>query len=343
MTTLTITAPDDMHVHLRDEAALTFTVPATAAHFARAVVMPNLRPAITTIDHVLAYRDRILSHVPTGITFTPLMTLYLNPSLTIDTIRRTPGTGIIGVKLYPHGATTHADQGVADLSDVYPVLETMQSMGLPLLIHGEAVGKEIDIFDRERIFIDRTLIPLRQRFPALKMVLEHITTQDAVDYVQSVVTGLAATITAHHLLYNRNDMLEGGIHPHLYCMPILKREKHRHALINAATSGDPRFFLGTDSAPHARQKKESACGCAGVYSAPYAMACYATVFEKMDALDKLEAFSSHFGADFYGLSRNTHTITLHQTNQTIPEQLPWIENDVLVPIESGRTLGWIVA
>lgn len=341
MTTLTITAPDDMHVHLRDDAALSITVPATAQTFARAIVMPNLRPAITTVKDALAYRDRILAHVPSMCDFMPLMTLYLNPSLTVDEIKKSQGAGIVGVKLYPQGATTHADQGVADLSAIYPVLDAMQSVGLPLLIHGEAVGKDLDIFDRERIFIERTLIPLMQQFPALKIVLEHITTKDAVDFVQSTQNGLAATITPHHLMYNRNDMLEGGLNPHLYCMPILKREVHRLALVAAATSGNPRFFLGTDSAPHARLKKESPCGCAGVFSAPHAIAWYAHVFEQVGALDKLDAFAGHFGADFYQLPRNTGTFTLKKISQTVPTSLPWVDNDVLIPMGAGTTIGWM--
>lgn len=340
MITLSITAPDDMHVHLRDDAALAITVPATANTFARAVVMPNLRPGVTTLPQALAYRERILAHVPAKCDFTPLMTLYLNPSLTIETIKQAAEAGIIGVKLYPQGATTHADQGVADLSDLYPLLAAMETAALPLLIHGEAVGKDIDIFDRERIFIDRTLIPLQQQFPALKIVLEHITTKDAVDYVQSVPRGLAATITPHHLMYNRNDMLEGGINPHLYCMPILKREAHRAALVTAATRGDSRFFLGTDSAPHARSQKESPCGCAGVFSAPYAMAWYAHIFDEAGALEKLEAFASHFGADFYGLPRNSGTLTLTKNTQIIPSTLPWVDNDSLIPMGAGTQLGW---
>jgi len=340
VSTLTITTPDDMHVHLRDDDALAITVPATAKSFARAIVMPNLRPAVTTVKQALAYRDRILKHVPEGVDFTPLMTLYLNPSLTVPEIKHSVGSGIYGVKLYPHGATTHADQGVSDLSELYPVLEAMQDAGLPLLIHGEAVGNDIDIFDRETIFIERTLGPLRQTFPALKMVLEHITTKDAVDFVKSIPNGLAATITPHHLKYNRNAMLEGGIRPHLYCMPILKRELHRDALLAAAISGDPRFFLGTDSAPHARLKKETACGCAGVFSAPHAIAWYASMFEEAGALDKLEAFASHFGADFYGLPRNTGTITLMKQAQTIPASLPWVEGDVLIPMGAGEKISW---
>jgi dihydroorotase len=340
MTKLTITAPDDMHVHFRDDAALAITVPATANTFARAIVMPNLRPAVTTVQQALDYKARILKHVPKNADFTPLMTLYLNTSLTVEDIKSTMGAGIIGVKLYPQGATTHADQGVADLSDIYPVIDAMQKIGLPLLIHGEAVGKNIDIFDRERMFIENTLIPLKQQFPALKMVLEHITTKDAVDFVKSVPDALAATITPHHLKYNRNAMLEGGIRPHLYCMPILKREHHREALVAAAVSGDPRFFLGTDSAPHARLKKETACGCAGVFSAPHAIAWYASIFEEAGALDKLEAFTSHFGADFYGLPRNKGTLTLTKKPQTIPASLSWIESDVLVPMGAGEELAW---
>ncbi|MFI4956335.1 MAG: dihydroorotase [Gammaproteobacteria bacterium] len=341
MTTLTITAPDDMHVHFRDDDALAITVPATARTFARAIVMPNLRPAVTTVKQALAYRDRILRHVPTKSNFTPLMTLYMNPSLTVEDIKNTMGAGIIGVKLYPQGATTHAEQGVANLSEIYPVLDAMQKIGLPLLIHGEAVGHDIDIFDRERFFIENTLMPLRQQFPALKIVLEHITTQDAVDFVKSVRDGLAATITPHHLKYNRNAMLEGGIKPHLYCMPILKREHHREALVAAATSGDPRFFLGTDSAPHARLTKETTCGCAGVFSAPQAMAWYASIFETAGALDKLEGFASHFGADFYGLPRNQGTLTLTKKMQTIPASMTWIKGDTLVPMGAGEDIGWV--
>lgn len=343
MTRLTITTPDDMHVHLRDDDALAYTVPATAQTFARAIIMPNLRPAVTSVEQALVYRDRILAHVPAGASFTPLMTLYLNDALTVETIQRTADTCVKAVKFYPQGATTHAEQGVSDLSPLYPVLEAMQAIGLPLLIHGEAVGDAIDIFDRERIFIERTLMPLRQRFPDLKMVLEHITTREAVEYVRSVPRGLAATITPHHLMYNRNAMLEGGLNPHLYCMPILKREQHRQALIAAATSGDPRFFLGTDSAPHARAKKESNCGCAGVFSAPHALAWYATVFESAGKLDKLESFASHYGADFYGLPRNTGTVTLQKVTQTVPDTLPWVNSDVLVPMGAGKQIAWRVS
>ena len=339
MHTLTITAPDDMHVHLRDHEALSFTVPATAHVFDRAIVMPNLRPAVTSLEQALAYRDRILGYVPPGRHFTPLMTLYMNSSLTIDEIIKAR-EHIIGIKLYPQGATTHADQGVSDLSHIYPQLEAMQAVDLPLLIHGEAVGKDIDIFDRESIFIEKQLKPLMQHFPTLRIVLEHITTKDAVEFVMYGPARLAATITAHHLMYDRNDMLEGGINPHLYCMPILKRNIHRQALIQAAISGKPRFFLGTDSAPHVRSQKESPCGCAGVYSAPNALAFYATVFDQAGALDKLEGFASHFGADFYRLQRNTGTVTLVKKEQSIPSSLPYTGDETIVPMGAGGHVGW---
>ncbi len=332
-----------MHLHLRDEDALAFTVPATARTFARAVVMPNLKPAITHIADAIAYRDRILAHVPAEHTFTPLMTLYLHPSISLHDIENAKKAGIIGVKLYPQGATTHAEQGVADLSQLFHLLEAMQAVDLPLLIHGEAVGKEVDIFDREKIFIDRQLLPLIKHFPELRVVLEHITTKEAVDTVINASSKLAATITPHHLIYDRNDMLAGGLNPHLYCMPILKRRPHREALIAAATSGNSRFFLGTDSAPHARSQKESPCGCAGVYSAPYALAAYATLFEAAGALDKLEGFASHFGADFYGLPRNTDKITLKRADQLIPETLPWVQDQSLVPMGAGNIFPWMIS
>lgn len=335
---ITFHKPDDMHVHLRDGQALSVTVPATAQQFARAIVMPNLNPPVTTTDMAAAYRERILAQVPKGLDFEPLMTLYLNANLTPDELIKAKQSGIVhGVKLYPQGATTNAQAGIKQLSDAYPVFAAMEEIGLPLLIHGEVVDNDIDIFDREKVFIDTALRPLIQQFPKLKIVLEHITTQDAVDFIIEAPNTICATITAHHLMYNRSDMLTGGIKPHLYCMPVLKREQHRQALVKAATSGNPKFFLGTDSAPHEVSTKLSACGCAGVFSAPFALELYAQVFNEANALDKLPDFASTFGAKFYGLPQNTPTLTLTIKNQGVPTSYPYLDGSI-TPMCAGETL-----
>ncbi len=335
---LSFPKPDDMHVHLRDGLALHVTVPATAKQFARAIVMPNLKPPIISTAQASAYRDRILAHVPKGLSFDPLMTLYLHPELTPEEIHLAKASGIVyGVKLYPQGATTNSEGGLKQLTEAYPVFEAMQKVGLPLLIHGEAIDPSIDIFDREKAFIDQSLTELLKRFPSLNIVLEHVTTKDAVDFVLEGSRHLAATITPHHLMYNRTDMLAGGIKPQLYCMPILKRELHRQALIKAATSGNPKFFLGTDSAPHELSTKHSACGCAGVFSALSAIECYATLFDEVGALARLPDFASHFGAQFYGLPRSSETVVLHETDKIIPESISYLDG-LLVPMCAGQTL-----
>ena len=340
MDILTLTRPDDWHLHVRDGAALCAVVPHSARQFARAIIMPNLRPPVTTVEQALAYRDRILAAVPNGLAFQPLMTLYLTDNTLPDEIvRASESAHIVACKLYPAGATTNADSGVTALARIYPVLETMQRRGLPLLIHGEATQPAVDVFDREAVFIDQVLTPLAWDFPELRIVLEHITTQDAADYVRDAPATVAATITAHHLLYNRNAIFQGGVHPHYYCLPILKRERHRQALIQAATSGNPKFFLGTDSAPHPRSGKETACGCAGCYTAYAALELYAEAFDAARALDKLEAFASFHGADFYGLPRNIQTITLRRQPMAVPETFPF-GADELVPLRAGETLGW---
>jgi len=338
--TLTLIRPDDWHVHLRDGVVLADVVPHTAAQFARAIVMPNLKPPVVTTAMAAAYRERILAAVPQGVTFEPLMTLYLTDNTPPDEIRRATDSGFVkGVKLYPAGATTNSDAGVTDIQRCMRTLEVMQETGLPLLIHGEVTDHEVDVFDREAAFIDRILQPLRKSLPALRVVFEHITTKDAVDYVRDADGEIAATITAHHLMYNRNAIFQGGIRPHYYCLPILKREVHRQALVDAATSGSPRFFLGTDSAPHPKGLKEHACGCAGCYTALHAMELYAEVFEAVNALDKLEGFASLFGPDFYRLPRNTEQVTLQKREWVIPDELT-LGDTVLVPLDAGRALGW---
>lgn len=343
MTTLTITRPDDWHVHLRDGDALGSTVPDMARYFGRAIVMPNLLPPVMNCDQAEAYRHRIMAAQAHCVRqLEPLMVLYLTDSTSPEEIRRARAAGIVACKLYPAGATTNSDSGVTDINKVYPALQAMQEEGLRFLLHGEVTDSHIDIFDREKIFIDRTLSQLSKDFPALNMVLEHITTRDAAEYVSEAPDTLAATITAHHLLFNRNDMLAGGIRPHYYCLPILKRNSHQQALIAAATSGSPKFFLGTDSAPHSTGKKETACGCAGCYTAYAAIELYATAFEQAGALDKLEAFASHFGPDFYGLARNTDTITLQKKDWQAPEQLA-LGSDSLTPLLAGETLAWQIA
>ena len=336
---LTLTRPDDWHLHLRDGAALTTTVPDTARAFYRAIVMPNLKPPVATVDAAIAYRQRILAALPKGMTFDPLMTLYLTPDLSPAIIRQAAASEhVYGVKLYPQGATTNSEAGVASLEGMLSTLEAMAETGFPLLIHGEVTDRSIDIFDREAVFLDRTLGPLMQRLPDLKVVLEHITTKDSVDFVKAHPK-MGATITVHHLMYERNDMLAGGIRPHLYCLPILKRSLHRDALIEAATSGASQFFLGTDSAPHAIGDKESDCGCAGCYTAPVALELYAEVFEAQGQLDRLEAFASFNGADFYGLPRNTETVTLTKTESSVPIALPFGDTEVRL-LRGGETVAW---
>jgi len=337
---LTIIRPDDWHLHLRDGAMMADVLPHTARQFARAIVMPNLKPPVTTTAMAGAYRDRIVAALPADLVFEPLMVLYLTDNTPPDEIRRAVDSGFVhGVKLYPAGATTNSDAGVTDLSHCMPSLEMMQQLGLPLLVHGEVTDSDIDIFDREAVFIDRVLQPLRRQLPQLKIVFEHITTREAAQYVRDAEGPMAATITAHHLLYNRNAIFKGGIRPHYYCLPILKREVHRQALVQAATSGGPRFFLGTDSAPHPKGLKEHACGCAGCYTALHAMELYAQAFEEADALDKLEAFASFHGPDFYGLPRNTGYVRLQRTPWTIPDQLK-LADTTLVPLDAGQTLQW---
>lgn len=340
MTSLTMTLPDDWHIHLRDGSALAVTVPDIASWAGRAIVMPNLTPPVRNVDDALAYRDRILAHVPAGQSFEPLMTLYLTDDTCASTIADAAASPHVhGVKLYPAGATTNSDAGVTGLEALYPVIEAMQAHDLPLLIHGEVTDHSVDIFDREKAFIDTALIPLTEAFPDLRVVFEHITTADAVQFVETAGDNVAATVTAHHLLYNRNDLLVGGIKPHLFCLPVLKRDLHQTALRAAVTSGNPRFFLGTDSAPHAQTDKESSCGCAGCYTAHAALPLYAEVFEEEDALDRLEAFASFHGPDFYRLPRNSRSITLSRTDQTIPDSFP-LGGDRLIPIRAGETVAW---
>ena len=337
--TLTLIRPDDWHVHLRDGAALAVVVPDTARQFARAIVMPNLKPPVTTAAQALAYADRIRAAVPAGLHFEPLMTLYLTDRLPPDEIARARDAGVVAVKLYPAGATTNSDAGVTDLRHTRPTLEAMQRLGLPLLVHGEVTDPAIDLFDREAVFIDTQLIPLRRDFPELKIVFEHITTREAAQYVAEAGAHTAATVTAHHLLYNRNAIFTGGVRPHYYCLPVLKREVHRLALVAAATSGSERFFLGTDSAPHPAHLKEHATGCAGCYTALSAIELYAEAFEAAGALERLEGFASVYGPDFYGLPRNTDHITLRRESWTLPESLPFGEAQ-LKPLRGGETLSW---
>ena len=341
-THLEITRPDDWHVHLRDGAALGSVVADTARQFARAIVMPNLKPPVTTVAQAEDYRRRILASLPAAARFQPLMTLYLTEATSAGEIARAKASGtVFAVKYYPAGATTNSQAGVRDLSRVYPVLEAMQQHGLPLLMHGEVTDPTVDIFDRERVFIERHLMPLRERYPALRMVLEHITTCAAVEFVRQAPAHVGATITAHHLLLNRNALFEGGIQPHHYCAPVLKRETHRLALLEAATSGNPHFFLGTDSAPHAREAKETACGCAGIYTAHAAIELYAEAFEQVDRLDRLEAFASFHGADFYGQPRNRERLVLERTPWTVPDALPFADSSC-IPFRAGRSMAWSV-
>lgn len=339
-TTLTLTRPDDWHLHVRDGDAMHAVVPHTAAQFARAIIMPNLKPPVTTTEQALAYKARILAAVPAGVPFEPLMTLYLTDNLAPEEIARAKAAGIVACKLYPAGATTNSDFGVTDLRKIYPVLEAMQREGLLLLVHGEVTSSDIDLFDREAAFIDQQLIPLRRDFPELKIVFEHITTKEAAHYVREADRFVGATITPQHLLFNRNAIFTGGIRPHYYCLPVLKREEHRQALVQVATSGSSKFFLGTDSAPHAAHLKEHASGCAGCYSAHAALELYATAFETAGALDKLEGFASFHGPDFYGLPRNTSTVTLVKQTWTPPESFAFGEGAELKPLAAGEALGW---
>ena len=336
-----LTRPDDWHLHVRDGEALKTVVPHTAAQFARAIIMPNLRPPVTSAEQAAAYRQRILAAVPPGLVFEPLMTLYLTDLLPPDEIRRAKDAGVVALKLYPAGATTNSDAGVTDLRKTQATLDAMQREDLPLLVHGEVTDPTVDLFDREAVFIDRVLQPLRRDFPQLRIVLEHITTREGAQYVAASGTRTAATITAHHLLYNRNALFLGGIRPHYYCLPVLKREEHRLALVAAATSGSERFFLGTDSAPHAAALKEHASGCAGCYTALSALELYAEAFDAAGALDRLEAFASFNGPAFYGLARNSGTVTLRREEWTVPESYAFGEAQ-LKPLRGGETLNWKV-
>ena len=337
---LTLTRPDDWHLHLRDGAAMASVVPHTARRFARAIVMPNLTPPVTTTARARAYRARILAAVPAGLSFQPLMTLYLSDDTPPREIHRARASGeVVAVKLYPAGATTHSDAGVTAMEKTYPVLEAMERLGMPLLVHGEVTDPGVDMFDRERAFIERVLAPLVARFAGLRIVFEHITTREAVEFVLSAPPRVAATITAHHLLLNRNALFNGGLRPHHYCLPVLKREPHREALLHAATSGNAKFFLGTDSAPHPRHAKESACGCAGIYTAHAALELYAEAFEQAGALPALEAFASFHGPDFYGLPRNRERVTLVQESWTVPESYA-LGGKRVVPLRAGETLRW---
>ncbi len=341
MNSITLTRPDDWHLHLRDGDAMAAVVTASARQMGRAIIMPNLTPPVTTTERALAYRERILAALPTGAAFEPLMTLYLTDNTPVDEIERAHASGLIqAVKLYPAGATTNSASGVTDLTLCDSAIGAMARLGIPLLVHGEVTDADIDIFDREAVFIERVMKPLLERHPDLKVVFEHITTADAAEFVTAAPANVAATITVHHLLFNRNHMLVGGIRPHYYCLPILKRERHRQALMAAATSGSPKFFLGTDSAPHARGDKESACGCAGAFTAPAALELYATAFEQAGALERLEGFASHFGPDFYGLARNTDTVTLVREPWQLPETLSYAEGQRIVPLAAGETLEW---
>ena len=338
--TINIVRPDDWHLHLRDDALMRSVLPDTARQFARAIIMPNLKPPVTTTFQAAAYRERILAAVPAGIKFEPLMTLYLTGNMTPQEIRIAKQSGIIhAVKYYPAGATTNSEAGVTDLRKVYPVLEEMQQVDMPLLVHGEVTDPMVDVFDREAVFIERVLQPLLRDLPKLRVVFEHITTQDAAQFVMETPPTIAATITAHHLLYNRNALFQGGIRPHYYCLPVLKRERHREALLVAATSGSSKFFLGTDSAPHAQHTKENACGCAGTYTAHTALELYAEAFDEVNALDKLEGFASFFGADFYQLPRNTQRVILQRESWQMPATLAFGEH-CLIPLRAGEAIKW---
>ncbi len=339
-TELTLTRPDDYHVHLRDGAALAAVLPDTARQFARAIVMPNLKPPVATVEQARAYRDRIMLALPGDARFEPLMTLYLTDVIAPAEIAKAKASGFVhAIKYYPAGATTNSESGVTDLKRVYPVLAEMEKQDVPLLLHGEVTDPDVDVFDRERVFIERHLVQLAREFPRLRIVFEHVTTQEAVAFVTQAGPNIAATITAHHLLLNRNAMFAGGVRPHAYCLPVLKREPHRQALIRAATSGNPKFFLGTDSAPHGRRAKETSCGCAGIYTAHAALELYAEVFEQAGALDRLEGFASFFGADFYRLPRNRDTVTLKRESWRVPAEILF-GDDTLVPLRAGETVTW---
>ncbi|WVT85777.1 dihydroorotase [Dechloromonas sp. ZY10] len=341
MMQLTLTRPDDWHLHLRDGAALEAVIGHTAAQFGRAIVMPNLKPPVTTVEQAAAYRERILAAIPAGLNFEPLMTLYLTDNTPASEIAKAAASGFVkAVKLYPAGATTNSDAGLTAIEKAYDTLAEMERVGLPLLVHGEVTDPQIDLFDREKVFIDTVLLPLTQRFPKLKVVMEHITTKDAAEFVAAAPSTVAATITAHHLLYNRNAIFQGGVRPHWYCLPVLKRETHREALVAAATSGNPKFFLGTDSAPHSKSAKEAACGCAGCYTAYAAIELYAEAFEAVGALDQLEAFASFNGPDWYGLTRNPGKITLVKEDWQVPASYPYLPGDEIVPLRAGETLRW---
>ena len=343
MNSISITRPDDWHLHLRDGAAMRDVLPHTAMRFARAIVMPNLKPPVTTTALALAYRERIVAALPAGSGFEPLMTLYLTDNSRPEEIAVAKQSGAVhAVKYYPAGATTNSDSGVTAIEKCYPVLEAMAKAGMPLLVHGEVTDAAVDVYDRERVFIDRTLAPLVERFPGLKVVMEHITTREAAQFVMAAPPRIAATITAHHLLMSRNAMFAGGVRPHLYCLPILKREIHREALMAAATSGNPKFFLGTDSAPHARHTKENDCGCAGMYTAHAGIELYAEAFAGVNALDRLEGFASFFGPDYYGLPRNAGKITLVKQTWPVPASVPF-GPDTLVPLRAGATVDWKIA
>ena len=348
-----ISTPDDWHLHVRDGAALAAVLPATTRQFRRAIIMPNLKPPVRTVAEAAAYRERILAALaqaaPVGasaapVEFEPLMTLYLTDNTPLDEIKRVADSSFVkALKYYPAGATTNSDAGVTDIMKPMKALEAMADLGIPLLMHGEVTDPAVDVFDREAVFIERVFEPLMQRLPQLKVVFEHITTRQAAEYVMTAPANVGATITPQHLLYNRNEIFKGGIRPHFYCLPVLKREEHRVALVKAATSGSAKFFLGTDSAPHARNTKEISCGCAGCYTAPHALELYAEAFEAAGALDKLEAFASFHGADFYGLPRNTGSVTLRQETWTVPETVPYLDESGIVPLRAGETLRWKLA
>jgi dihydroorotase len=340
MKTLTITRPDDWHTHVRNGEVLKVILPHTARQFARAIIMPNLKPPISTVDQALTYRDEILQAVPSGLAFTPLMTLYLTSSTALSEIKKVAESEhIVACKLYPAGATTNSDAGVANIKAIYPLLEAMEKQDVPLLIHGEVTDEQVDIFDRERLFIETVLVELSENFQGLRVVFEHVTTQEAVQFVKEAGPHIAATITPQHLLFNRNAILAGGIRPHYYCLPVIKREHHRLALVEAATSASPKFFLGTDSAPHLTPLKENACGCAGCYSAHAALELYAEAFERANALDKLEGFASFYGPDFYRLPRNSDTVTLEKTSWNVPAS--YGENGLsITPLKANEELKW---
>ncbi len=340
MKRITITRPDDWHLHVRDRGLLKHVIGHSAKQFARAIIMPNLKPPVVTVAMALDYRQRILRALPPNNCFQPLMALYLTDSTPVNEVKlAAENADIIGYKLYPAGATTHSEAGVSQLKQVYPCLEAMERFDVPLLVHGEVTDASSDIFDREKLFIDRYLIPIVKRFPGLRVIMEHVTTRDAVEFIKASSENVGATITAHHLLYNRNALFSGGIRPHYYCLPILKKECHRRALLDAATSGHPKFFLGTDSAPHTKSTKESSCGCAGCYTSFAALELYAEVFENQNRLDRLEQFASINGANFYGLTRNQGTITLEKSEWNVPATYPG-EDDVIVPLRAGERLPW---